>query len=172
MDGRGLPMRETAALFGYRCALVGVLTEPAEPTPGPRLPAVILLNAGVIHRVGPHRLSVTIARHLAALGCVVLRFDFSGIGDSPVRADHLPFAQSVISEAQEAMHYVRAARGLDRFVLIGLCSGADIAFRTACCDESVVGVALLNAQGYQLEVDDAVRAYIGQRRDTRYYRHV
>jgi hypothetical protein len=162
-------MREAAVLFGKRCALVGVVTDPPEATPGPHLPAIILLNAGIVHHVGPNRLSVKIARHLAALGCVVLRFDFSGIGDSQTRADHLPFAQSVVSETQEAMDYVQAARGAERFVLIGLCSGADIAFQTACCDGRVVGVGLLNAQGYQLGANEAVRAYIRQRRETRYY---
>lgn len=162
-------MREEAVLFGNRRSLVGVVTDPPETAQDYHLPAIILLNAGIVHHVGPNRLSVKIARHLAALGYVVLRFDFSGIGDSQAREDHLPFAQSAVSETQEAMHYMRAARGAERFVLVGLCSGADIAFQTAGCNACIVGVVLLNAQGYRLGADEAVRTYILHRRDTRYY---
>jgi hypothetical protein len=48
-------MREHALLFGDAQGLVGVITDPPGPGGGSR-PGVILLNAGVIHRVGPSRL--------------------------------------------------------------------------------------------------------------------
>ena len=64
-------MREHAFLFGEGGGLVGVLTDPPGLAPsrgaGGRLGA-ILLNAGVIHRVGPSRLYVYRARGLAAAG--------------------------------------------------------------------------------------------------------
>jgi len=58
-------MREHALLFGDAQGLVGVITDPPGPA-GPSRPGVILLNAGVIHRVGPSRLYVNLARALAA----------------------------------------------------------------------------------------------------------
>ena len=64
--------------------LVGVATL---GRPRPRFAtALILLNAGLVHRMGPFRLYVQMARRLAAEGYAVLRFDQSGLGDSPRRA--------------------------------------------------------------------------------------
>jgi pimeloyl-ACP methyl ester carboxylesterase len=156
-------MREEALLFGSTKSLVGILTLPPDVASSTRLPAVIFLNAGLVHRVGPHRLYTTMARDLAAMGFVVLRFDFSGIGDSNVRDDHLPFDKSAVSETQEAMNWLSAAKGSERFVLIGLCSGARVALRTACSDPRVVGAVLINAQGGK----SSARTYLG--RVARYY---
>src|SRR5689334_20064244 len=69
---------ENAIVFGGDVRLVGIVTTPAE-TRADRT-GVILLNAGVVHRVGPNRLYVTLARRLAQAGLTVLRFDHSGIG--------------------------------------------------------------------------------------------
>jgi pimeloyl-ACP methyl ester carboxylesterase len=139
-------MKETAVLFGARQSLVGIVSTPP-PTMGAELrPAVVLLNAGLVHRTGPGRIYVKIARNLASLGFVVLRFDFSGIGDSPVRPDTLGFDQSAILETQEAMGYLQEAQGLSRFILMGGCSGAFFSFETACCDSRVVGAVSINFQ--------------------------
>jgi alpha-beta hydrolase superfamily lysophospholipase len=108
----------------------------------------VFLNAGVIHRVGPSRLYVTLARELAGLGCIAARFDHSGVGDSSVRRDGLPFEESAIAEAREAMDWLQKTRGVDRFVLAGLCSGAVTSFEAAVVDERVVGVAMINPQGF------------------------
>lgn len=160
-------MKEEALLFGQARSLVGILTDPAEGVREPSLPAVILLNAGIVHRVGPQRLYVKIARRLAAMGFVVLRFDFSGVGESKPRHDHLPFERSAVSEAQDAMNHLAAERGVDRFILAGLCSGADFSLKTACCDPRVVGAVLLNAQGDQLDTGDELRNYFLLRRKAR-----
>jgi len=162
-------LKESALLFGQTRSLVGILTEPPEAVNSTNLPAVILLNAGIVHRVGPHRLYVKMARSLAAMGVVVLRFDFSGVGDSKVRHDNLPFERSAVSEARDAMNYLAAERGIGRFVLVGLCSGADMSLKTACCDPRVVGAVLLNAQGDQLDTGDELRSYILTRKKARYY---
>ena len=137
-------MREQVLRFGKSRSLVGILTDPPAGAAAD-LPAFVLLNAGLVHRVGPHRMFVQMARNLAAMGFVVLRFDHSGIGDSKVREDNLPFEQSAISETQEAMNCLSALRGSKRFVLVGLCSGTFTSFRTARSDSRVVGAVLLNA---------------------------
>lgn len=147
-------MREQTLRFGKTSSLVGVVTDPRESTPFPNDPAIILLGAGIVHRVGPHRLYVKLARTLAAMGFVVFRFDFSGIGDSKVREDNLPFEESAVAETREAMDWLFTARSVDRFVLMAICSGAGFSFRTACCDRRVIGVSLINAAGHRWGTDD------------------
>ena len=64
-------MREEVLLFGRTRALVGIITDPPHAARRQPLPAVILVNVGLVHRVGPNRLYVKLARSLAALGCDV-----------------------------------------------------------------------------------------------------
>src|SRR5262245_60825383 len=135
---------EDAIVFGGDVRLVGIVTTPTEPRAGERT-GVILLNAGVVHRVGPNRLYVTLARRLAQAGLTVLRFDHSGIGDSETRDDHLDFNQSSVVEAVAAMDWLAAERQCRSFVLLGLCSGTLTAFKTALADRRVSGLILLTA---------------------------
>ena len=138
---------ERAVLFGQSRTLVGVVTEP-EPAGGVPEVAFVFLNAGVVHRVGPNRIYVTAARRLAAVGFLGVRFDLAGIGDSPVRRDTTPFEQAAVEDAREVIAAVHRDYGVSRFVLVGLCSGAVLAFRTAIADERVVGAVLINPQGF------------------------
>lgn len=156
---------EEAVLFGTASALVGVITHPATADGEHRTKAVILLNAGLLHRVGPHRLYVELARRLGALGFTTLRFDFSGIGDSDVRRDSLPFDTSILGEVKEAMDVLGRRRGIDRFVLMGLCGGAVSAFKAARANARVDGIVLINPQDY----DEDVASFADARR---YWRNV
>jgi len=163
-------MSEEAVLFGETGSLVGILTDPLVTARNMNLPAIVLLNAGIVHRVGPNRLSVNIARTLATMGFVVFRFDFSGIGDSEVRSDHLPFRKSSLREVSEAMNYLSVARDSERFILMGLCSGARISFRTASRDPRVVGAVLINSMGHlHDETDEELSAFIKNRALARHY---
>lgn len=162
-------MKEQAVLFGKTTSLVGIITDPRETSDLTKLPAVILLNSGLLHRIGPNRLYVKIARQLATLGFVVFRFDLSGIGDSSVRSDHLPFAKSAVSETQEAMDYLNAMTSIHRFVLMGICSGAAISYKTACCDDRVVGAVLINAYGHLDDGDETLRRSLRNRTRLRHY---
>ena len=142
-------MRESAISFGKTATLLGVLAEPADRASAGARPAVILLNSGILHRVGACRTYVRIARQMARSGMTALRFDFSGIGDSPSRRDSLPFEESSVLEVREAMDYLQKRRGFQNFILIGLCSGADVGFETAVVDPRVVGLAQIDAYAYQ-----------------------
>ena len=144
MGLRHTRMRETVARFGARNSLVGIVTDPQEGNSRHSGQGVILLNAGIVHRVGPGRIYVKIARALSAIGLLTLRFDFSGVGDSMVRHDHLCFDQSAISEVRDAMEFLTATRGIKQFILLGGCSGAQISMETACCDSRVTGAVLIN----------------------------
>lgn len=140
--------REKAVRFGTTASLVGVLTEAAGGADADR-PAFLFLNSGILHRVGSCRMHVRLARALSAAGYHCLRFDYSGIGDSDQRRDSLSFEESAVVETREAMDYLAKAKGTKRFVLMGLCSGADMAHETAVADERVAGLVMLDAWAYK-----------------------
>lgn len=142
-------MREKAVRFGQTTALIGVVTEPASPAAETGRPGVVLLNSGLLHHVGAARLHVRLARALAGEGYPVLRFDFSGVGDSDPRRDSLSFEQSAVLEVREAMDYLATTRGPQQFILAGLCSGADMAYLSALDDARVVGLVQLDAWVYR-----------------------
>jgi pimeloyl-ACP methyl ester carboxylesterase len=132
------------------------------------LPGVILLNAGLIHRVGPARFYVRLARRLEKKGLTTLRFDHSGIGDSSIRRDNLPFWTSAVVEVQEVMNGLQEQNSIDQFVLMGICSGATTAFNTASIDDRVVGIVMMNAQGY--DPNQNWNLYVMNRYDAKQYR--
>lgn len=140
-------MIEEVVRFGPSHALVAILARPDDARTDADRPAVVMLNAGLMHRVGPNRIYVKIARALARIGFTVLRFDFSGIGDSRPRSDHLPYLQSAPTEAKEAMDWLAMQHGHQRFVLMGHCSGAGFSYWVASQDERVIGAAIINFEG-------------------------
>lgn len=141
-------MKESVLTFGPAGALVGVLTQPPAQAPGgAKGIAVIFLNAGVIHRVGPYRLHVQLARTLAAGGTPCLRMDLPGIGDSRPLGTGGNLDEEWVSGARTAMDVLEGRGVASRFVLFGLCAGADRAFMTALADTRVVGVALVDPTG-------------------------
>ena len=141
-------MREKVHAIGKHRNLVAIITEPANHPRAEQLPAFIILNAGLIHHVGPFRLNVTLARKIAAIGCVACRFDLSGIGDSgPSQDNHSYWAQTV-SDIQETMDFIAAKHGAREFILIGACSGADNAHRTAVADKRVIGAVFVDGYSF------------------------
>ncbi|MDZ7781370.1 MAG: hypothetical protein U5R14_15765 [Gemmatimonadota bacterium] len=54
--------------FGPEGILVGVLTEPDPDKAIPNAPGHLILNSGILHRVGASRIYVQIARALADQG--------------------------------------------------------------------------------------------------------
>jgi len=139
MDG----IVEQALLFGRSKSLVGIVTMPTAEQSA-RLPAVVILNSGIVHRVGHHRMYVTMARQLAAAGHRVLRFDFSGIGDSRSRGGNLSPNATFQTDIAEALDWLAASCGANSFVLVGLCAGADTALQYGRVDNRVVGLVLLD----------------------------
>jgi dienelactone hydrolase len=124
-------------------SLVGVVTRPIHEGPSDN-PVVVILNTGIIHRVGHHRMYVTLARKLAALGYKVLRFDLSGIGDSEMRTDELSPLDGAIDDIREVVTWLKTTHRAERIILVGLCSGADHALMYGSFDPAVVGLVLLD----------------------------
>lgn len=132
-------MKERAVLLGKTNSLVGVVTEPERAVPRRNQPAAILLNAGLIHRIGPNRINVQIARRLAASGFPALRLDLAGIGDSENRTDDLSLKDGIVSDAREAMDFMAREEGARQFIVMGICSGANNSLRIAASDARVIG---------------------------------
>jgi dienelactone hydrolase len=142
--------------------LFGILHRPVVPGP---LPAIVLVNAGCVSRMGPHRQYVPLARQWAGLGFPVLRLDLSGIGDSPAAAgaeENLTYPPGARADLQRALGWLEGRTGVGRFVLVGLCSGADLAF-AAAEDPRVAGVVMLNPRTFCVNELDKVEAWKGAR---------
>lgn len=141
-------MREKVLLVGEAPALVGIVTEP-EGELDPSRPVLIVLNSGLVPRVGPYRATVKLTRRAAQAGFVAVRFDLSGVGDSDARRDHTSFEERWIADTRAVMDHLEKTRGATRFVLMGLCSGADNSFQTASRDARVAGVVLIDGYAYK-----------------------
>jgi hypothetical protein len=142
-------MREQAFRFGRARHLVGIAGLPASPADAV---GVIVLNAGMVHRVGPFRMNVDMTRRLNASGYPTLRFDFSAVGDSGSSGESQTRVQQVCADVDDAMALLRQHAGCQQFVLIGLCSGAQNAHTVAISPDSqekLAGVAFLDGYAYR-----------------------
>ena len=136
------PNRDGLRLFG-----IVHLPEPANRHPVP----VILLSPGIKSRVAPHRLYVKLARHLASLGHLVLRFDFAGLGDSEGElqeawtADFYGTVQSgrYVDDTCAAMDWMQLEYGPSKFILAGLCGGAITGLLAGARDRRVEALVAL-----------------------------
>ena len=143
--------------------LFGVLTVPAKQSCAR---AVICLNSGAVHLMGPNRLWVRIARDWAARGVAVLRMDFSGIGDSPARqgcAENIVYSVPALAEVEQAVQYVRNQLNVQEVHLLGLCSGAYHAFKSMAGGVPVQSGMIINPLTYFWEpgkvADDGIKDY-------------
>lgn len=131
--------------WGSEGQIVAIWTPPATPA---KTTVLVLLNAGVIHHIGAHRLHVKLARALAGLGYGSLRFDFSGSGDSGLPAGVFNFQQQAQRDLQDVLQGLASELNVDRFALLGICSGAAHAQASAVGDARVKGVFLVDGFMY------------------------
>lgn len=139
-------MIERAQLFGASRHLVGVLTQPLDPAP-PGRPGILIFNAGFLHRVGPFRLHVTLARELVRQGFNVLRFDFAGIGDSTVN-ETAGSRDSSAQDVRDAMDLMQRTTKCEHFIVMGLCSGAKNAHLTSLRETRIKGSVMIDGYAY------------------------
>lgn len=151
------PISEEACGFGPDRRLVGILSRPARDFAGAT--GLILLSSGIIHRVGPNRLYVELARGIAAhRGCPVLRFDLAGIGDSGEPRSTV-LADSVRDDIADSADFLCDRAGTSRIILAGLCSGADNAYLAALRDPRVRGVVLMDPSTFKTWQFHALRLW-------------
>jgi len=167
IDTPGGPVRETFVSDG---TVFGVLCRPSEhPSPAGTvvplrapLPTILLLNVGMNHHVGCHRLWVTASRAWAARGYQVLRLDSSGIGDSASRdmqAERALYSGQATDDVRRTMDVLENTQGAKRFLLCGLCAGAFMAYHTAVVDPRVVGVVMINVRAFEWHEGDTLDEY-------------
>jgi exosortase A-associated hydrolase 1 len=118
--------------------LYGVASVPAQPSPR----GVLIMVGGPQYRAGSHRQFVLLARHLAAAGIPVLRFDYRGMGDSEGAARTFEDAGDDLQAAVD--HFFTAIPGLREVVVWGLCDAASSALCHAGNDPRITGLVLVN----------------------------
>jgi len=121
--------------------LVGVLAQPAGQTAVKDV-AVVIVVGGPQTRVGSHRQFVLMARALAQAGYPCLRFDYTGMGDSPGPLPDFERAGPDIRRACDAL--LAASPACTKLALWGLCDGATAALFYAETDDRVAAVIAAN----------------------------
>ncbi len=137
--------------------LFGVLTEPATGTREDL--CAVFLNAGAIPHHGPNRMWVEAARRWATRGVTSLRLDLEGIGESDGEGQRYRrtadlYVSGLVQQVVGALDALETRELPNRFLTVGLCSGAYWAFHTARRDDRAVGSFMLNPRG--LVFDEAL----------------
>jgi dienelactone hydrolase len=127
-------------IVSFGPTLRGVICRPAVTARAG--PAVIFLNTGGDPRAGIGRFAVQAGRRLAMAGVASLRFDFAGVGDSPM-PDAAPrshvFETDRRGDIAAALDLMQA-QGFDRFYIVGVCAGAYHAVQVGLNEARVEGV--------------------------------
>jgi pimeloyl-ACP methyl ester carboxylesterase len=159
-----IPFHEDVVLFNDN--LFGVVTEPESDVSVQRAKAaVIFLNTGADHHIGPRRMYVQLARKLVQRGFTTLRFDLAGLGDSalgPGKEDNVSYPEGANSDIGAAIGYLAEIRGVRRVVLIGMCSGGYHAVYLACKHPEVAGMISINPALYWKKGDPIDIEYFEQ----------
>ncbi|TQV71770.1 alpha/beta fold hydrolase [Exilibacterium tricleocarpae] len=142
---------ETIITFGDSGSLFGVLNRPLESSTLTRQSDSIFVisNTGAAHHVGPNRLHVELCRRLARAGLASFRFDLGNLGDSarnqPANLNH-PYPPHALQDLKAAIDCLRENCGYRRFIVGGLCSGANVAFHgsLALTDTAISRAILIN----------------------------
>jgi alpha-beta hydrolase superfamily lysophospholipase len=155
---------EVPVRFGHEDRLFGIVTKlDARPKEG--CVGVLLTSVGALHRVGPGRLYVALARRLARLGTPAIRFDLSGIGDS-LPADGITentlYAQGAREDVRAAMDCLARSTGVTRFVLVGVCSGGYAAYVAAVADPRVKTLVAINVPTFRWNEGAPVEAVVAR----------
>ncbi len=132
--------------FGQQNSLLGIIGEPGEIDA--KRPAVLVLNAGLIHRVGPYRMGVDLSRALSRRGYLVCRFDLSNIGDSVNYPSVESHHERTLHDLGAAMDAIEKRYGISEFVSVGLCTGAMNSHLAARDDPRVKAAVMLDGYIY------------------------
>jgi alpha/beta superfamily hydrolase len=121
-----------------------------------RLPLVIICHGFTGSRQGVHRLFVNAARRLAEKEYAVLRFDYSGCGESEGEYGHTHF-EEFIQQTRQVLAYGRQLEFIDstNVILLGHSLGGAVALHTAVQDGHISRLILWSAVGNPFE--DIVR---------------
>ena len=124
---------ESVFHFGDQNARFAIVTEPVGNILA-NAPWAIFSNSGADHTAGQNRLYVLLSRALAQVGICSVRFDFPGVGDSivaPPAPENVTYQLSNNTELASLISALQQQRGAQKFILMGLCSGAFASFHGA-----------------------------------------
>lgn len=128
-------------------ALFGILDVP-NANIGRRDCCIVFLSPGVKSRVAPHRLYLKMARSFVAMGFMVLRFDFSGLGDSEGENDEANLVDlysavqlgKYVNDTIDVMTWMEENHQQKQFILAGLCGGAITGMHAGVQDRRVIAL--------------------------------
>jgi len=136
--------------------LRGVVACPAgENVPMPQT-VLVLVHGWGTNRSGPARLLVRMARRAALSSVAALYFDLPGRGESAGEYVSVDI-DAMIDATLDAVRYMRE-RGMQKVLLAGLCSGANIALAAGgLAPNDIAGVFAMSALPYQEERSAGLR---------------
>ena len=136
----GGPVTERLVTLGAH-GLFGVETSTG---PADSVPVALLLPTGNDWHAGSGRLWVELARRWAHMGLRCVRFDESGLGDSPARPGRPRLAVRAPEAFDDVAEAVAAVTGgaSAEVILVGLCSGAYQALEAALLDPPLAVAAV------------------------------
>ena len=148
-QGHGTAVREWATPPFGAAGMVAVVARPEQsPSDKPRSgKAILVLNSGAEHRVGPNRRWVDWARDMAAQGHTVVRLDLPGLGESngdPTQASTQVYRDDTLHHIGKALDWLDKQLNVTRWAVMGLCSGAYHAMGVALRDARVERVVAIN----------------------------
>jgi uncharacterized protein len=112
---------------------------------------IVILSPGVKSRVAPHRLYMKMSRVFVSMGYTVLRFDFSGLGDSEGENQEIHLADlynaiqmgKYVNDTIDVMNWLEKNHQKKQFVLAGLCGGAITGLHAGVKDHRVIALLAL-----------------------------
>jgi pimeloyl-ACP methyl ester carboxylesterase len=117
--------------------------------------AILMLHGWTGYRTGPHQMLTRAARRFAVRGFPVLRFDFAGRGDSDGEAELATLA-TMAEDARAALRWLEREQGRTRAIVIGLCSGCEVALVTAALEsQNVEQLVLWSAPVFAAQQSEA-----------------
>jgi len=102
---------------------------------------IVLLHGWATYRIGPHRLLVEAARAFTRQGFPCLRFDFRGRGESEGETGKITLID-MIDDAGCAVKVLQDKTGVEKIILLGLCSGGEVAVGASMSHDAVAGLIL------------------------------
>lgn len=139
---------ETTEVLGDSAHLVATFVTPTPPAPGAPPVIALLTNSGVIPRAGPNRMNVRLSQQFAAQGIPSVRFDLSGLGDSGRSRQPLPLMEQWVADCRAVMDEAQARFGCNQFLMVGFCSGAEVAHLVALQDPRMRAALLWDMYAY------------------------
>ncbi len=159
------PADAVEQLVRFGPGLHGVFSTPTEGRGDGRV--VLFCNTGGDPRAGIGRLAVQAGRKLARQGVASLRFDFAGLGDSPMASgeprSHV-YERDRREDMEAALTFLET-QGFTRVLAFGICSGAYHALHAAFRDPRICGVFAVNPlrlvwRGEEISFGERPAAYV------------